>query len=117
TQFVALLLVPRMQVAGAARSFRRSLGLILALGLAGVAVVAAAPSFWIRLAGGAEYAEFGNLAIACVALGTLWALVQVSLFAEMGMNSTWLGQFTWIVLAVQSAVIALWFHDSPYELV
>ncbi|GAA3548069.1 hypothetical protein AFL01nite_26640 [Aeromicrobium flavum] len=117
TQFVALLLVPRMQGAGAGRSFRRSLGLILALGLAGVAVIAVAPSFWIRLAGGAEYAEFGPLAIACVALGVLWALVQVSLFAEMGLDSAWLGRFTWAVLALQSAAIVLWFHDSPYELV
>ncbi|MBC9224829.1 hypothetical protein GL325_00710 [Aeromicrobium sp. 636] len=117
TQFVALLLVPRMQGAGAARSFRRSLGLILGLGVAGVAVIAVAPSFWIRLAGGAEYAEFGPLAIACVALGVLWALVQVSLFAEMGLDSPWLGRFTWIVLALQSAVIVLWFHDTPYELV
>ncbi|MCL3837378.1 lipopolysaccharide biosynthesis protein [Aeromicrobium duanguangcaii] len=117
TQFVALLLVPRMQGAGAARAFRRSLGLILGLGLVGVAVIAAAPSFWIRLAGGAEYAEFGPLAIACVALGVLWALVQVSLFAEMGLDSPWLGRFTWIVLALQCAAIALWFHDTPYELV
>lgn len=117
TQFVALLLVPRMQGPGAARSFRRSLLLILALGLAGVAVIAVAPSFWVELAGGAEYAEFGGLAVACVALGVLWALVQVSLFAEMGLDSAWLGRFTWLVLGVQCVLVVLWFHDTPYELV
>ena len=117
TQFVALLLVPRMQGPRAARSFRRSLGLILLLGLVGIAVIAAAPEFWVRLAGGAEYAEFGSLAVACVALGVLWALVQVSLFAEMGLDSPWLGRFTWFVVAGQCALVVLWFHDTPYEIV
>ncbi len=117
TQFVALLLVPRMQGPDAAGAFRRANGLILALGLLAVAVVAVAPSFWISLVGGSEYAEFGPLTVACAGLGVLWALVQLALFAEMGLDSPWLGRLTWIVLAVQSALIALWFHDTPYELV
>ena len=117
TQFVALLLVPRMQGANAAKAFYRALGLILVLGLTALAVVSIAPDFWIRLAGGTEYAEFGNLAISCVGLGVLWALVQVALFAEMGLDSPWLGRLTWLVLAVQSVLIAGRFHESPYELV
>ena len=117
TQFVALLLVPRMQGPAAGAALRRSLALVAALGLAGVGVIAAAPMFWIRVAGGAEYTEFGPLAVACVALGVLWALVQACLFAERGTNSAWLGRLTWTVLAAQSAAIALWFHDSPGQIV
>lgn len=116
TQFVALLVVTRMRGAQAVRSLRRAHGLVLLLGLAAVGAIALDPSWWIVLAGGARYAEFGTLAVACVALGVLWALVQVSLFAEMGRDSVRLGWITWAVVGLEIAAIAFWFHRTPYEL-
>ncbi|AKU16776.1 hypothetical protein VV02_14360 [Luteipulveratus mongoliensis] len=117
TQFVALLVVPRMQSHGATRVLLKASGLVLALGLVALGVVAAAPRLWIRLAGGDQYVDFAYLAVACVALGTTWALAQVWLFSEMGGNSATLGLLTWVVLVTQCAVIAFWWHDSAAQIV
>lgn len=116
TQFLALLIVPRMQRAHASRALLRASGLVLGLGLAVLALVSAAPTFWIRLAGGQEYVDFAHLAVACVALGICWALAQVWLFSEMGGSSGVLGALTWVVLAVQVAVISLWLHGSAAQI-
>ncbi|KNX37257.1 hypothetical protein VV01_09055 [Luteipulveratus halotolerans] len=117
TQFVALLLVPRMQSHGAARVRLKASGLVLAIGLCAVGVVALAPRMWISLAGGEQYTEFSGLAVACVALGTTWALAQVWLFSEMGGDSGFLGALTWVVLAAQALTIGLWWHDSARQIV
>ncbi|MDE9365989.1 hypothetical protein PZ938_10275 [Luteipulveratus sp. YIM 133132] len=117
TQFVALLLVPRMQSHGAARVRLKASGLVLAIGLVAFAVVALAPRFWIGLAGGEQYTDFAGLAVACVALGTAWALAQVWLFSEMGSNSSVLGGLTWVVLVVQAVTIGFWWHDSAGQIV
>lgn len=116
TQFIALMMVPRMQATGAARALLKACGLVLGLGLAVLAMVAVAPGFWVRLAGGAQYADFAPLVVGCVALGIAWALAQVWLFSEMGGDSGVLGAVTWVVLVAQCAVIALWLHDSAAQI-
>lgn len=117
TQFIALLVVPQMQGPQAARALRRGYALVLVLGLTAVAAVALAPQWWVRTVGGDQYAQFAGLAVACSALGVLWALVQLSLFAEMGRNRPWLGRLTWAGVLLQSGLIAAWWHESPLQIV
>lgn len=117
TQFIALLMVPRMQTIGRVRTLFQAHGLILVLGLSCVIAIAIAPSWWMRLVGGQQYEQFGMLAVACVALGVLWALVQLNLFAEMGLDGVLLGRVTWIIIAIEALVVSLWFHDSALQIV
>ena len=119
TQFVALLVIPRLggSAAGGARTTLRASGIVLAIGAAGFAAVAIAPSFWLRVAGGGAYAGYGNLALWCVVLGTGWAVVQVWLFSEMAAGSAALGATTWAVVAAECLVIGLFAHDSAGQII
>lgn len=117
TQFIALIIVPRMQGAEPTRTLLRAGGLVALIGIVGGAVIGISPSGWITLAGGADYASYGRLALICVALGVGWALAQVWLFSEMGSNSGGLGALTWVVIAAQVATIWWWAHGSPGQIV
>ncbi len=117
TQFMALLMIPRMQTAGRTRALMWANMIIILLGLSCVTVIAIAPGWWMSLVGGPAYSSYGTLAIACVSLGTLWALVQLWLFVEMSVNHTFLGNLTWIIIGIQTLVISLWFHDHAIQLV
>ncbi|BDZ58207.1 hypothetical protein [Barrientosiimonas endolithica] len=116
TQFLALLVVPRMQRTDAARSLLVACGLVVALGMSVLALVSVSPRLWIEVAGGSSYVEFAPLVLWCVALGTAWSLAQVWLFAEMGGSSTAMGLLTWAVLAGECVAVAVWWHDSPEQI-
>lgn len=105
TQFVAILLVPKMQSENRMTALRKGMLLIAALGVTGLAVIAVAPGFWIRLAGGTEYTDFATLAIACTALGVMWALVQVSIFSEIGRGRARLGVLAWIAVVAEMVIV------------
>ena len=117
TQFIALILVPRMRGAGATRTLLKASGLVLAIGLLGLAVVSARPGFWVRVAGGTEYADYGHLAQACVLLGIAWALAQVWLFSEMASGEHALGLLTWAVVLIQVLAVTLVWHRSAVQIV
>lgn len=117
TQFVALIIVPRMQGSRPTRTLLRASGIVAAIGAAGLGVVAISPRTWITVAGGADYAQFGQLALWCVVLGIVWALAQVWLFSEMGGNGGPLGLLTWAVIAAEIAAIAGHWHQSPTQIV
>lgn len=116
TQFIALIVVPRMHRVDATRALLRATGLVVVIGLVGFAIVAINPRFWVTAAGGSEYAEYGPLALACVLLGIAWALAQVWLFSEMSRGRAALGALTWVVTAAQIAVISLWMHSSGAQI-
>ncbi|NOP37304.1 oligosaccharide flippase family protein [Calidifontibacter sp. DB2511S] len=117
TQFVALILVPRMRQRNATVTLLKASGVVLALGLLAAAVVAVSPRTVIVIAGGPEYAEYGRLALVCVGLGITWALAQLWLFSEMGSNTTVLGLTTWVVIVLEVAAIALRWHQSAAQIV
>lgn len=112
TQFVALIVVPRMHRVDATRALLRASGLVVLIGAIGFAVVALDPTFWVTAAGGEQYAQYGPLALACVLLGIAWALAQVWLFSEMSRGRSALGILTWVVTVAQIAVISRWMHGS-----
>jgi len=117
TQFVALIIVPRMQGARPTRTLLRASGVVAAIGVVGFGVVALSPRTWITVAGGSDYGEFGHLALFCVVLGIAWALAQVWLFSEMGSNTGLLGTLTWVVIGIEVVAITAFWHDSPTQIV
>ncbi|MBB2891366.1 oligosaccharide flippase family protein [Flexivirga oryzae] len=117
TQFVALIIVPRMQGRRPTRTLLQASGVVAAIGAVGFGIVAISPRTWITLAGGADYAPFSRLALLCVILGIAWALAQVWLFSEMGSNTGWLGRLTWAVIAVEVIAISAHWHRSATQLV
>lgn len=117
TQFIALIIVPRMHGINPTRTLLRASLLVLTIGLCGTVLIAVDPGLFITLAGGAEFTEYGSLALICVLLGIAWALAQVWLFSEMSTDSGVLGALTWVVVGVQSATIWLWAHESPGQIV
>lgn len=116
TQFVALMVVPRIAASGA-RLLWRAAAAIVTLGAGAGAVFACAPGVFVSLVGGAAYESYGPLALACLGLGTLWALVQLWLFSNMATSVRWLGAVTWAATAVELLVGWLWLHDSPAQVV
>lgn len=118
TQFVALLVVPRVQRGvGAGRALARASVVVVTMGLAATGVLAVAPGWWIRLAGGPDFTPYAHLVVACAALGTVWALAQVWLFADMARGDTVLGRLTWAVVVGQVIAVRLWWHERPGELI
>ena len=131
TQFVALLIVPRIaQRAGTTLSADggaqapsradirvKACAFIIGIGALAAGVLAVNPEFFVQLAGGHAYRGYGMVVLGCVGLGTMWALVQLFLFSQMAQTSSWLGWLTWAV-AVGEALVG-WFvvHDSPAAIV
>lgn len=116
TQFVALSLVPRMQHhdGGRVRATLHRAGLtVVLLGALVAAGCAVRPDLLVRVTGGAAYAGAEPLLAWYAVTGTLWALVQVLLFAEMAAGRHVLGRLVWGLTAVEVAVVALWAHDTP----
>lgn len=116
TQFVALIVVPRMHRVDARRAVLRGSAIVLVIGAVGFGVVAIDPTFWVTAAGGPQYASFGPLALGCVLLGIAWALAQIWLFSEMGRGHGMLGALTWVVVVAQTLVIVLWAHGSGAQI-
>lgn len=83
TQFIALTLVPVASRNAGRRPTCGALGLVVCLGALTSLVVAVAPTHLVTLLGGSDYLDAADLLLAFTALGTLWALCQVLLFAEM----------------------------------
>lgn len=117
TQFIALILVPRMRGKDASRTLLRASALVLGIGLLGLVVVSLDPGFWVRIAGGGQYADYGHVAQACVVLGIAWALAQVWLFSEMGAGEHLLGILTWAAVVVEILAVALLWHGSAVQIV
>ncbi len=117
TQFIALLIIPRMHGRDASRTLLGAGALVAGIGAAGFGVIAISPSWWITVAGGTEFGGFGGLALTFVALGIAWALAQIWLFSEMGSDTGRLGILTWAVVALEVAAIALLWHGSAAQIV
>ena len=134
TQFLALLIVPRLAASSASaspadagastratngtRALWRAAGFVVALGVTGCVVGSLLDAdAVIASVGGHAFDGNGSLVIACLALGTVWALAQLWLFSQMAGDDTRLGMLTWVMVAVELVAGWLWWHDSVWQIV
>lgn len=134
TQFLALLIVPRLAASSASaspahpgantgatngtRALWRAAGFVVALGVTGCVVGSLLDAdAVIASVGGHAFDGNGSLVIACLALGTAWALAQLWLFSQMAGDDTRLGMLTWVMVAVELVAGWLWWHDSVWQVV
>lgn len=115
TQFVALSVVPVAAGSGAGRqrTVRGAGAVVVVLGLLVALVCAVVPGLLVRVTGGAQYADAEPLLVWFAVVGTMWALVQLWLFAEIGAGRSALGWLTLAVVVVEVAAIWFVWHDSP----
>jgi O-antigen/teichoic acid export membrane protein len=115
TQFLALALIPALVTSGSRRSVLRAGGLVLGVCLVGTAVAAAAPDVWVGLLGGSEYQGATDLLLPYLALGTLLALAQVLIMAEMAQGRHRLTTVAWLAVALQVALCLTYARNSPFQ--
>lgn len=116
TQFVALMLVPRMGRAGTSAMWRAA-ALILGLGVVALGVASISPGTLVILVGGEKFTGFGSLVVACIALGTIWALAQLWLFSEMAGDDGFLGVLAWLMVVLELVLGWFVFHHSAFAIV
>jgi O-antigen/teichoic acid export membrane protein len=117
TQFVALSIVPALHPHGARKRVLDAGGVVLLLGGAATALAALFPVPLIKLTGGHAYADAQGLLVAFTALGTIWALAQVLLFADMAKDRGRLGILAWAMCAIEALVVVLWMHGNAFRIV
>lgn len=115
TQFVALSIVPAVGEGAGRRTLHRAGLLVLALGAAVAGICSAVPHLLVSVTGGPTYVGAEDLLVWSATLGTLWAVIQVWLFAEMGRDRHTLSLLTWGAVAAEVALVTLWLHDTPME--
>lgn len=121
TQFVALAVVPAVADASGggqvrATLHRSALG-VLAIGAAVALVCAILPGPLVALSGGSAYVDAEPLLVWTAVTGTLWAVVQVWLFAGMSRGDHLMTVVVWAAAAAQCALVLLWLNDSPYQVI
>lgn len=118
TQFLALTIVPSVAAAGGgsqvrATLHRSALG-VLGLGTLVALCCAILPGPLVALSGGSAFVDAEPLLVWAAATGTLWAIVQVWLFAGMSSGDHVMTLVVWAAAGVQSVLVLLWFNSSPY---
>lgn len=115
TQFLALALIPTLATSGSPRSVLRASGLVLGVCGIGTAVAAMAPGFWIDMLGGSAYQAAQDLLLPYLALGTLLALAQVLVIAEMAQGRHLLAKVAWCAVALEVVLTLAFFNDSAFH--
>lgn len=121
TQFLALTIVPtladRRRATVVRSTLHRAALTVVVLGGLVALVCALVPGLLVRLTGGSAFADAEPLLVWCALCGTLWAVVQVWLFAEMSRGGHVLTVVVWVAAGVQALLVLTWLGDSPYEVV
>ncbi|MEP7089478.1 MAG: hypothetical protein ABI776_05155 [Nocardioidaceae bacterium] len=115
TQFVALVVVPRVTHDSGRRAVRPAVVAVAGLGLAVTAVLLPSPRWWVVAVGGPDYANAAGLAVAFSVVGTGWALLQVVLFGQMGRNRVGISGAVWTATVVELVLCVGWLHHSAAE--
>lgn len=115
TQFLALALIPALVTSGSRRSILRAGGLVLGVCLVGAGVAAAAPDFWISLLGGSAYRAASDLLLPYLALGTLLALAQVLIMAEMAQGRHLLAKVAWLAVVLEVTLCLTVARGSAFQ--
>lgn len=120
TQFVALAIVPRLADATSgghvrATLHRSALG-VLVIGSAVSLGCALLPGPLVALSGGPAFVDAEPLLVWAAVTGTLWAIVQVWLFAGMSRGDHVMTVVVWLAAGIQAVLVLVAFDGSPYEI-
>lgn len=115
TQFLALAMVPALARSGSPRSILRAGGVVLGVCAAGAGVAAAAPDLLISILGGAAYKDAAGLLLPYLALGTLLALVQVLIVAEVAQGRHLLAKVAWGAALLEILLCLGFFRDNAFQ--
>lgn len=120
TQFVALAIVPALadsRTGGHVRTtlHRSALG-VLVIGSAVSLGCALLPGPLVALSGGPAFVDAEPLLVWAAVTGTLWAIVQVWLFAGMSRGDHVMTVVVWLAAGIQAVLVLVAFNDSPYEI-
>ena len=118
TQFVALLVFPRVARGHSGRRLVLSTGAVVAA-IGGTVALAAIPlaAPVLEVLVGPSYADAAAVAPWFVVLGTLLALVQLTTYAAVAAGRHRFSALLWGTVAAQSVVIALVAHDDILQIV
>lgn len=116
TQFIAMVVVPRLAQRSEHFLILKAYAAVVAISLPAVVVLALDPTFWLSLLGLQDYRDAGGLLVRFAALGILWSLIQVSIFADMSGARNYMTAFIWGGLAVQTALTVTWLDTSPDDI-
>ena len=113
--FLATVLFPHMSRTKGSRPLFLALGgtaAIVAVGIAGSALLS---DPLVRIVGGQAYSHLGDLVPVFTALGGAWALTQVLVFWGAARGRHVVGYLVWLAVALATAVVVLWRHDTVAE--
>jgi O-antigen/teichoic acid export membrane protein len=71
----------------------------------------------VRMIGGSAYTELGDRVWLFAAAGSLLAVAQVLLYSRLATEDRRAIAPMWAVVVLEAAVIALWLHSSPTQIV
>ena len=112
TQFMALVVVPRVTNEGGYRAVRLASLAVAVLGTAVTGVLLVDPQWWVTSVGGPAYADAAGLAVGFSVVGTIWALLQVVLFGQMGRDRPGISGAVWGAIMLEIGLCVLWLHGS-----
>jgi len=115
TQFLALAMVPALARSGSPKSILRAGGVVLGVCAVGAGAAAAAPELWIGILGGAAYKNATGLLLPYLALGTLLALVQVLIVAEVAQGRHLLAKVAWCAAILEVVLCLGFFRDNAFQ--
>ena len=116
TQFLALSMVPALARSGSSRAILRAVTPVLGICALGAGVAAINPEMWIVLLGGRAYDDAAGLLLSYLAFGTLLAVVQVFIVAEMTQGRHLLTKVAWGAMLMQVVLCLLFFRDNAFQL-
>ena len=115
TQFIAMIVIPRLAQRSERFLILKAYGAVVLLGLPVVIAVAVDPLFWLASVGLQDYNSAAVLLVRFSALGMLWSLTQVSIFADISGAKTQMTTIVWVGLALQILLTSIWLHSTPAD--
>lgn len=112
TQFIAMLVVPRLASTQGRRIVVRAYVAVVVVASPALAILAIAPEFTLRLLGLDGYVEAADDLALFGVLGVLWACIQVSTFVGIARERSRVTAALWSGITVQTLVTITVWHDT-----
>ena len=112
TQFMALVVVPRVTNQSGSRAVRLASLAVAVLGATVTGVLLVDPRWWVTSVGGPEYVNAAGLAVGFSVVGTVWALLQVVLFGQMGRDLPGISGAVWGATVLEVGLCVMLLHGT-----